>query len=357
MLCTWIVLSPIIFAQSNGPLKLIKSIGDEREHYTIFGAGDALLTPDKDIYILNTRGNFISHFDWNGQFKRRIGQKGQGPGDFYFPWSLANYNKKLYIHDKGNTRIAEFNPKTNKFSFYKENTGHRLAYLRHVIHGERYLVIFRTIAPNRGRIGILDKEMNILHSFFNDFPIPFDLKRSSTALPEEMSPETAVRLTVINKQFEPTYAYHPKHREVLVSFMQPDNPIKFYVYNTRGKLLRSFSFHIKDKKYKFQDFFLKANMTKIANVKSYPERYEPYLRVFITERHYIGFLVLNHFPKGQKNVETRKCFLLIFNRKGEIINQFPLADQTQLLRYANGYFLGIFLDDEVERLFIYQLSL
>ena len=52
------------------------------------------------VFYLMTAGITINGEE-RFQQVRTIGQKGAGPGDFYFPRSLAYFNKKLYIMGLG----------------------------------------------------------------------------------------------------------------------------------------------------------------------------------------------------------------------------------------------------------------
>jgi 6-bladed beta-propeller len=342
---------------SEGPLKLIKSIGDERDDYTFLGMTDAIITGNKNIFVLNTRGNFISQFDWGGQFKRRIGQKGQGPGDFNFPWSLAFAKEKLYIHDRGNRRIVELNLKSDKYNFYKESTDDNFIKMKHVIDGELFLGIFFSIKKNRGRLGIVDKNFKTTRSFFSNYPIQPNIKGENLNIRTGMSSDQIFRNIVMNNRFEPVYCYNDVRKEIFVSFRTPDNPVRFFVYDVDGKLLKEFSYAIEDKKYKFNRFFLDSPRSKIRDKKKWPERFEPNIRVMITNRYYLAFLALHDYNAQEKDIAKRKCFLLIFDKEGKLVKKSQLDDQFGAIRYSNGYILGTIWEEDDEKLFIYQLKL
>lgn len=347
-----IAIQTLLFADE--PLKIINSIGDERDDYTIFGMADVVLTETKDIYILNTRGNFISQYDWNGNFVRRIGQKGQGPKDFFYPNSLAYHKNKLYVHDRGNHRLVEINLNTMKFQYFKDDIHDGFNYIRFVLDKNRLLGNFDNIKKSRGRIGITDKNFNIHLSFFEQFPI--ELEKGDYGFKDGMAVEKVLRVMLINNRFEPTYDYNEKTKEILVSFRHPDNIARYFVYNTDGTLLKKFSYTVKDKKYKFNRLFI-DNPSKVKTIEKWPPRYEIYQKVFIYEDNYIVILSLDDYKAKEKLVSNRHSFLLIFDQNGKFLKQYPVDDHLSILRQCNGYLLGTIWEQEIDKCYIYKLDI
>ena len=83
--CVIIILICICSYAKELDLKLVRTIGDEREDYTFFSISSVVASEDKDIYVIDSQGNFLAKYTWDGLFKKRIGRKGRGPGDFDLP--------------------------------------------------------------------------------------------------------------------------------------------------------------------------------------------------------------------------------------------------------------------------------
>ena len=62
--------------------------------------GIAWMAQKKEIWVVETKGHRISVLDAGGRLLRRIGKRGNGPGDF-------NYPTFIWIDDKGNVYIVD----------------------------------------------------------------------------------------------------------------------------------------------------------------------------------------------------------------------------------------------------------
>ncbi|HLP45039.1 MAG TPA: 6-bladed beta-propeller [Candidatus Kapabacteria bacterium] len=120
---------------------------------------ELIIAPDGSIFVANNRQDNFYKFDKQGNFIKKFGQKGEGPGDVYSPGELTILdNKYLVAGDYALRRritIWDLNGncqkvvKTNKSPFYltslKEN---KLAYLTFSQHAETkngYLRIIQII--------------------------------------------------------------------------------------------------------------------------------------------------------------------------------------------------------------------
>ena len=339
---------------ASAEMQLIKTIGDDREDYVLMECNDALLTENNDIYILNKKGNFISHYDWKGNFIRRIGRKGSGPGDLSSPGCMSYRDKKLYVLENGNRRVTIFDTVSNEFSFYKENENTKFGNNLVVINENKLLGIFRYIEAKRGRIGIVDKNFNVVSSFFAEFPVEY--QAADTTPGDSMSPEFFARREITAFYFSPVCFFDEKADELLVSFRIPDNPVLFFVYNIEGKLLKKFQYVINEKKYKFPSFILSLSVEKFRNSDNWPTRSEIHLdSVFIYKDYYIAFMQLEELKKHESLNNQKMC--LIFDKQGILKESFQIEKNLRIFRLSNGYFLGTVLDEEIEKLYIYQLNL
>ncbi len=63
----------------------------------------------ENIYVSDSNAGHIMVFDKNGQFVRKIGQKGRGPGEMIFPLEIQILaQKELLVNDTGQTRAHIF---------------------------------------------------------------------------------------------------------------------------------------------------------------------------------------------------------------------------------------------------------
>lgn len=355
-----IVLLTFILAIPGYPgesvLQLVKTIGnDELDDYIIFGLADAVITDKKDIFILNAKANYVAWYNWKGEFLERIGQKGRGPKDFYFPRSLAYSRNSLYILDRGNRRIVEMRLDTDKFNYLKEDPKNQFMGKISITGNGHFLGVFNSIDGSRGRIGIVDRDWNIVESFFNHTPIEVDLSKYQEDT--QNSIENVARRVIASTYFIPVYYFDEKRDELLISFGNPANPILFYVTDSRGKELNKFSYTIDNKRYKFPKFVLEYPIDKLRDPNKYPKRYVPEIdSVFIYQDKYIAFLNLVQRVKSTEVVDnSRLC--LVFDRSGGLLKTFKIEKDLRIFRLSQGYFLGKMTDREVEKLYVYSLDL
>ncbi|MTI89720.1 MAG: 6-bladed beta-propeller [Balneolaceae bacterium] len=72
-----------------------------------------------NIYFLNVKSEKVISFGPDGQLRWAVGRKGRGPGDFLTPRDIAWDQKEyLYVLDKGNTRIDQYDMNGNYLSSY-----------------------------------------------------------------------------------------------------------------------------------------------------------------------------------------------------------------------------------------------
>lgn len=71
------------------------SIGEVEgsEEYMFSNLSSIDVDDDENIYLFDSRQAKIKVFDKSGNFKREIGKRGQGPGEFTFPWGMTISHK------------------------------------------------------------------------------------------------------------------------------------------------------------------------------------------------------------------------------------------------------------------------
>lgn len=67
-----------------------------------------LLDAAGSLYVVDPRYRVISIFDSTGQYVRRLGREGSGPGEYREPYSLARLDHHLAVLDPANGRISVF---------------------------------------------------------------------------------------------------------------------------------------------------------------------------------------------------------------------------------------------------------
>lgn len=91
---------------SNQRIKLVQdlSIGAEagNENYIFGMISDIAISPNGEIFVLDTAKWKISKFSKNGEFLLSVGGKGQGPGE------IGSYPVAIEVDNDGNLIVAEF---------------------------------------------------------------------------------------------------------------------------------------------------------------------------------------------------------------------------------------------------------
>ena len=93
-------------------LGIIGKLEAEQEKDILYDPVDAARLSNGDILILEGRGSTVKRYDKNHEYISAFGQKGQGPGDFVYPFCLRlnRGRDKLFI---AHSRISRFSPDGN----------------------------------------------------------------------------------------------------------------------------------------------------------------------------------------------------------------------------------------------------
>jgi 6-bladed beta-propeller len=353
---TILILSVSLFRLNASELEFIKTIGDERDDYTFFIITGADFAKNKDIFVLDGQGLFISKFNWEGKFLKKTGQKGQGPNDFYFPRTLHIFQEKVYILDSGNHRIAESDLELTKFNYYKFPEDRRFDSSFFTLPNGRFIGPFHYSRPNRNRIGVLDKKGNLLYHFFNELPSELGVNMEKIA--NSKNREMQIQHLIVSKESEPYIAVDHARETMLLTFKKPGNPVDFYVYSIKGELQKKFSYPL-PAKYKFFDYYIKTqSIADLRNPNHYPkESHYPFLMgLQIYKGHYIALLWFRDYKKKELVNETYS--MLIFNPNGTLKDELKFEDPLKILSISEeGIVLAGKSDEEITKLYIYQLKL
>ncbi|MCJ7578935.1 MAG: NHL repeat-containing protein [Candidatus Aminicenantes bacterium] len=78
------------------------------ENYLFWDPGSFDIDEKGSIYIADTKNSRIQKFDEKGKYTITIGQKGDGPGEFIYPYYIRISGDKIFVFDAGNVRISKF---------------------------------------------------------------------------------------------------------------------------------------------------------------------------------------------------------------------------------------------------------
>lgn len=344
----------IIFRSFSSPenenFRFVKIIEDQSGH--IFsGISDATLTSCKDIIILDGLGNTISKYDWNGNFINRIGQKGQGPGDFYWPTSVNIFNEKIYILDRLNNRFVEADMELKNLKYFRLHKNN-FSKSFDVIDGNKFIIDHISLnKPDDNKIRIIDKNGNLIRTFFNHTPIDINSIKKDE--------KTLSRLAFISKI---TYALNDKLDKLLITFHTSDNPIVFYLYSVNGELIKKFSYQT-DKKYRFVHELYTAQKVSLSVFKG--RYFIDVESVFYYNNHWYIFVSENHYKDGNFELNIRnhleyfenKSFYLKFDENCKLIGRFDINPYFKCFYISkDGYALGKHPHSDSEELVIYKIT-
>lgn len=321
-------------------MKLIKSIGDNKDEYIFFKITSALITPDKEIFVGDSGGHFIAKYTWEGKFIKRVGQPGQGPGDFNVIFDLNYLDKKIYAYDGDGLRITVLNTDLEPIKFIR---------LPEPVLGDIFItrdekILCCGVAAGDSaqygteRIKLLNSDGKLIKSFFSQTQFG-ELKPQKDLLQWAVNQWTAGLIT----------GYSSDKSEIIISFEYPVNPVKFFVYNLEGQLSKTFSYNA-DKKYLFPDF-LKSFPLK------YPAKKVYYLKLsslFIYKDYYLAFINYWLADNGRDGIE--KSTYLIFDQQGNLLAEKEIEQPFKFFYLTgDGYLIGTNPDAEIPKAFIYQL--
>lgn len=342
--CMIILLTCICIYAKEFDLKIVRTIGDERNDYTFFSISSAVVSEDKNIYVADWKGHFIAKYTWNGLFKKRIGQKGQGPGDFNRPQSLNFSDNKLFVFDWANDRIATLDKDLNILNYIKLKTPIRVKvrYL-YLIHNNYFIGDSMNIEEGKGnkikKLKVIGQDGNIINSFFEN--IILKDKIDSLNLKQRFMLSGYAKLIIGIDQ---------EKKNILITHNLPKIPAEFFLYTSEGKFIKSFT-HELDKKYKFP-------IEYILNPPPKPSSYSLLCSigsVFIYKEYFLVFLT---YVRYEKNSTTYENYCLLFNHNGKLI-QKKLINNKDTYNFfyitGDGYLLGKKVDKVIEKLYIFKI--
>lgn len=134
------------------------------------------------IYILDNRRSAVFLFSSSGQFLKKIGRSGQGPGEFLQPYNLMMNKNYIAVQEVGNMRIQFLDPD----GLYKKSFKIFHGYYSMVINDKGLIIGIPVVRlPDDDLIEVLSQKGEVIASFGKplDFKLSFrSLNNASLAL-------------------------------------------------------------------------------------------------------------------------------------------------------------------------------
>jgi hypothetical protein len=318
-------------------LERVVAIGGEGANDTFFDIRGAVLSPARDVYIADARGHFIARYNWKGEFIRKTGQKGAGPGELDFPKQLCFRDGLLYVNDSGNKRVVGYD---REFNVRKTLRLKEIFMNGFCVTGKGDLVGDLLQLPGgKGRIGVYDGEGAPKARFFTWFP--------RSRIPPDLNPLSEVAcnsFSNVQSVFVPG-----KKEQIIACFHFPDDPAEFFVFDLSGAQLEQFSVPVAGG-YTFPGFFLKMPI-------SYPDAHEQLsIDSLFFYKGQIVFSLRHNFYRGRTKEKTESSLVFV-TRSGRIDSAIPLEGEVQFFYLSDdGYLLGKTVNADIEKLEIWRVT-
>ena len=157
---------------------------EELEEEDIFFYGPQRITKDplSNIYVLDNRRNEVFIFSPSGQFQKKFGRSGQGPGELIQPYNLMVTQNSIVVSEVGNMRVQFF----DFDGLYQKSFKIFKGYYSMVINDKGLIIGVPVIRlPDDNLMEILSQEGEVVASFGKplDFKLSFrSLNNASLAL-------------------------------------------------------------------------------------------------------------------------------------------------------------------------------
>lgn len=337
------VFAFVLISQLNGAsVKLIKEFDSGSEDFFFQRIRGLNMSKNRDIYVLDGKGCFLAKYDWNGKIIKKIGKRGAGPGDFYYPASLSMLNNKLLFLDGMNKRIAEVDLELNHLKYHKIHSGDMFSGDFFVMGNNKCVgkVLSYSIDYRKEYkiIKIMDYKTQAELMFFDKVPV------------KSFEPGRFPRKAVLTVTYSPCIGIDRENKKLIVSFTYPNNPIEFFIYSFDGQCDDQFSY-VFDENYKYPDHYKTGDRA--------PKKFIAVILhdIHVYKGNYIMFVSNNRFTNFPVFKQEQYC--LIFDAKSkQVKHRFRIPDHL-VFHYLSpdGYLLGTkeFQDDV--KVFVYKLEL
>lgn len=319
-----ITLLLLSFCLNSAQIK-IKQVGliEETDKNPLYRITDVTVSEDKFIFVVNSKENTVSKYDWTGRFIKKIGQRGRGPGDFNKPMGIDYYKDKLYVSDNKNNRIVVLDKELNIKKFVKSDF---LLMPQFNVYITKDLSFIGTVMPyfrsyDLNFIRVIDSKGKFTLSFFNKMPLWDKAKSKSTEFKSLLRGYSFLHLDI-----------NEERDKVIFTSRTPVNPAIFYIYSSKGKYLNEFIYPL-EKGYKFPEPKL------IKPEKRKGSEYVPRIHsVFFAGKRILVKISISRFLNNEWSSETK---LILFDLNSKVISERKLIEEERgrLLHFTKDFHL------------------
>jgi len=238
-----------------------------------------------DIYILDEQAGNIKIFDQNGRFLKTIGKKGQGPGEFGMPISLAIMpSQNIIVNDMGQRKILFFDKEGN--------------YLRQFSIADKFLFFGPMVTSTGDLIAShtipQDRPVTVLKKFNQEL----EPLLTFTSIPVDKPP--AVNIFVARSLSSLRWALTDKDEIIWGDIKNPE--YELYVHNQDGTLTKKITKNYdplpitaEDKDNLMEETFGQSQTRDQWDVR-FPDNYPPYTGFSIDDR---GHFLVRRYEKQE----------------------------------------------------------
>lgn len=293
-------------------IKFIKKYdlgSEEKKDEMFFKIKDIKIDRDGNIFILDTGDNCIKKFSKDKKFLKKVGRKGQGPGEMNSPANIdIDLRGNIYLNDSGNRRINVYD---NDLKYIKTISLARQArFSKLFIGAEGNLVMYKF--PRR--VGdkyfhLFSRDGKYITSFFDKY---HSLALSKKSLNKELLSAADILYfsAVANLNLSKT--------RIAFTYMMPENPMEIYILNENGNIEKTMEKNIEDYNPKKQFEYVKS--TSFGAEKKGANILRKIAGVHFTNQDY---LIIQRKNELYKN-DTFEKFLIsldIYSPIGELIKE------------------------------------
>ncbi len=284
---------------------------------------------NNNLIFLDPKGCQILLFNQDGRFIKKIGNRGEGPGEYLLPIAVTvanNPERDIVVSDAQLRRINRYN-KDGEFIFsFIINSNHwPPKALRVDSHGNYFLSGLTLAEQGQGDwINKYNSEGKYIKSFFKRNTKQRWLGSMFPAFSFDLDPDDAIFAIQINK-----YEISSFNSEGNLVNKMTQTPNYFIEPNPHLKINYSKYKNISDLRKKMEE--LSQSWTRILHIKA------------ITRKYLLLFLEANNFIKKSK----KKYILDILDKKGTFLKVGIQTDYKFLTSDDKGYcYFLIFTDEE-----------
>jgi len=279
------------------------------------------------MYILDEQAGNIKTYDQNGRFLKTIGKKGQGPGEFGLPISLAVMpSQNIIVNDMGQRKILFFDREGN--------------YLKQLSIADKFL-FFGPMVTSTG-------DLIASHTIPQESPVT-ELKKFNqeleplltfASIPVDKPP--AVNIFVARSLSSLRWTLTDNDEIIWGDIKNPE--YELYVHNKEGTLIKKITqdsdplpITAEDKEKLMEETFGQSPAKDQWDVR-FPENYPPYMGFSIDDK---GHILVRRYEKQEGG---QRGLVDIFDSEGRYMAQIRL--KMNPLIFKKGYMYTIEEDEE-----------